>query len=422
MSPQRAGHRYAIDFFDEANQRVGTFRCTPDWGPLAEWAYFVGIRGGRLPATTATPDVAIEPVWAEAGSQPVIGGIRAIIDADPTNAREGVTCEVPYTYLRDHARTGAAQLVEQGVLETGQTFRYVVSAFPQDSCDPSGDDSAMRLSAALSDVVDVSEPLPIDEAPLAPLLAGARMRGEAAAEDFRVLVPDQVVAEIVERAQCAGEIETGGVLLGRLCRSPASTTDDVAELYLQITAQIPALHSESRSTKLTFTAETWGAVQGMVELRGRDELVVGWWHSHPDFCKKCPVESRRACAFAADFFSNEDVHLHRTCFPRAWQVALLASDHGGPEPSVALFAWRSGSVVERAYYVMSMPRHEPVRGARPPRSSDRLVQSATKDDAPNATDFARPSPDSVLRLAGDASAWETTHESVESDREEDLPA
>jgi proteasome lid subunit RPN8/RPN11 len=164
-----------------------------------------------------------------------------------------------------------------------------------------------------------------------------------------VLVPAHVLDEILAHARQAGDVETGGILVGHLRRTPGASR----ELYVEVTAQVPALHAESQTAKLTFTAETWSEAQSFLELRGRDELMVGWWHLHPHFCKACPPESRSDCVFARDFFSTEDVHLHRTCFSRAWQIALLASDHGGPEPSIALFSWRNGSVVQRGFDVLA---------------------------------------------------------------------
>ena len=51
------------------------------------------------------------------------------------------------------------------------------------------------------------------------------------------------------------------------------------------------------------------------------------------------------------FFSNTDIHMHRTVFPRAYQVALLVSDHGREALEVNLFGWRQGGVVARGFEI-----------------------------------------------------------------------
>jgi hypothetical protein len=51
------------------------------------------------------------------------------------------------------------------------------------------------------------------------------------------------------------------------------------------------------------------------------------------------------------FFSNTDIHMHRAVFPRAYQIALLVSDHGRESLEVSLFGWRHGSVVSRGFEV-----------------------------------------------------------------------
>jgi len=79
-------------------------------------------------------------------------------------------------------------------------------------------------------------------------------------------------------------------------------------------------------------------------------------------------------------------------------------------------------VVERAYHAVQQPPHQSARDARPERSKRRTPPSGGENHAPNATDFAQPSLDSVAQLAGDVVAWETTREATERDREEDLSA
>jgi proteasome lid subunit RPN8/RPN11 len=167
-----------------------------------------------------------------------------------------------------------------------------------------------------------------------------------------VFLPRRVLDEAVASARRAGDVETGGVLVGRLRRDGASAPPG---LFVEITAQVPAPHTRAESTRLTFTAETWAAVQAAITLRRRGEVMLGWWHSHPDFCRlrHCPEERRAACPGAAPFFSPEDVHLHATCFPSAYQVALLVSDSTPDGMTWSLFGWAQGMVTARGFHVVA---------------------------------------------------------------------
>jgi hypothetical protein len=57
---------------------------------------------------------------------------------------------------------------------------------------------------------------------------------------------------------------------------------------------------------------------------------------------------------AGDFFSVDDVMLHRTVFPRAHSIALVLSDYhqGNGEPSVQLYGWNQGMIALRGFYLL----------------------------------------------------------------------
>src|SRR5262249_49598024 len=142
-------------------------------------------------------------------------------------------------------------------------------------------------------VDEIAQPLPLDDAAIEPLQARSIFSGpDEPAGEVPVFLRQQILVEAVEQARVAADVETGGVLVGKLCRDPRSR-----EIFLEITAQVAAPHTRSQSTRLTFTPETWAAVQAAITLRRRNEIMGGWWHSHPDFCRlrSCPVERRARC-------------------------------------------------------------------------------------------------------------------------------
>jgi hypothetical protein len=114
-------------------------------------------------------------------------------------------------------------------------------------------------------------------------------------------------------------------------------------------------------------------VRGVLDLRAGGEVLLGWWHLHPEFCARCPEQSRARCAFRRPFFSNEDVALHAACFPRAWQVALLVSDLGEPELRVNLFGWRDAMIAERGFFSHARRRLDAALDARPAAGVQRQV-------------------------------------------------
>jgi proteasome lid subunit RPN8/RPN11 len=337
-------YQYALDILTDDGRELDRVVVTPDWDAALEWVRFEGIREGRLPPVSGAVPGVVQPVWDVKKGQPFVAAFRVII---PSQGEGDVSREVPRSYLQSYAQEAAAKLVEKGMLQAGASFRYVVSAFPVADATAVGEPQSGGFS-----IEEIVQPLALAEASLGPFLRDAVFAGaREPAGHVPVFVPRRVLDEAVELARAAGDFETGGVLVGSLRRDASAP-----EVFVEVTAQIPAPHTLSRSTKLTFTGETWAAVQAALDLRKRKEIMLGWWHFHPDFCRlrNCPMERRKRCTGASPFFSAEDVHLHATCFPSAYHVALLISDStaaGGMTWS--LFGWSQGMVTARGFHVLN---------------------------------------------------------------------
>ncbi len=334
-------YRFAIDYYTEQGRALGPVAVEPDWQPAREWARFTGMRRGLLPPLTAHTLGAIEPVWDEALGAPVCSGVRVVF---PTpDAAEEVSAEIPRAYFHELARQKSSVWIERGELAVGDLYRYRVCAYP-------GRAAATSSEAAVAGVLEAEEdprPLALEDAELTSFLGRAEPQGDFDPEDVRVFIPQQVLDEAREQSRSAGDVETGGVLVGKLHRDAVTP-----EIFLEVAAQLPAQHAEATATRFSFTPETWAAAHAALELRGNEEIVCGWWHLHLQFCRNCPEERRRVCPLARPFFSGEDLHLHRACFPQAYQVALLISDlpEGGLTP--ALFGWRRGVIERRGFHVL----------------------------------------------------------------------
>ena len=170
-----------------------------------------------------------------------------------------------------------------------------------------------------------------------------------------VFIPQSILDEAAERSGEAGANETGGILIGRLHRDPDGP------VFVEVTAQIPARHAKAEVTSLTFTRETWTDVQAALDLRasGGREIMVGWWHTHSflkEICQDCQKRKDRTCNKDALFLSEDDRVLHRTVFPRAWNVALVVSDAPCSGLSYALFGWSRGRIARRGFHVLDGDR------------------------------------------------------------------
>jgi proteasome lid subunit RPN8/RPN11 len=321
---------------------------TVDWLPAIEYAHFAGIRAGALPAATAPPPSRLDPIWEADSGPPFVTGVRVGFEVDG-----GVpfTADVPSAYFNAAAREASAAYVKDGRLEGGQNFRYRVTAFPVDApaAEAPAQGSGLEIEA-------VPQPLAVLDTPIARFLDEALLIGHDDADDMPVFVPHRLLEETRHRVREADDVEIGGVLLGRLHRDP--TRRDV--LFVELTAQLPAHHTHGNAAKLTFTPDTWAAARDALALRNDGESILGWYHSHPDWCKNCDADRQAVCPLRGIFFSADDVAVQRTVFPRAYHLGLLLSNRpAGIIP--ALFGWRFGSVVARSFHLLHAPGPPPSR-------------------------------------------------------------
>jgi hypothetical protein len=337
-------YRYAVHVLREDDTPVRQVPVELDWEPAREWLRLQALRSGRSPEEAFTLDCAIEPVWHPARGQPYLGGFRV------RAAAAGCEEEFGLGYFSELSRGVTTRLVKEAALQPGDLIRCLPVAFPL---------AAAAAAAAPPDAAgarlgkQAPPALKIEQASLAGLLNGNGPPNPESADALPVLIPERVLEEISTLTLAAEGRETGGVLIGRLHRDNAPAT-----LFAEVAAQIPARHTEASATRLSFTAATWTGVQAALDLRTRSESMLGWWHSHPvkQWCKNCPEEKRRRCSLARGFLSEEDRLLHRTVFPRAYSLALLANDvEDGP--TFSLFGWSRGVLAPREFHRLAEASH-----------------------------------------------------------------
>jgi hypothetical protein len=338
-----AGFQFVLVLFREDDdgqlgQRLGQLPITPDWEPAFAHLRFWAIRRELRPPVASATDVCVRPVWHARLGEPFLDAFDLTLDGEPV-----VTDRLPTAYLAPLARQAVAALIASGVVAAADRVRFLVAAQPGAS-DPAPDADAWLFE-------DVAQPLQITDRALP--VAVAREQGPLGQArhvgDLPILIPQAVIDQTHALSRAAATRETGGILLGQLHRDP-----DTRTLFLRITAQLPARHTVATETRLTFTEATWAAARQEVAARQRGELLANWWHFHPWWCRPCPPARRATCTLDSNFFSADDLQLHRVVFSQAYATALLISD-GPTGLTTTLFGWRQGTIVPREFHVVRAP-------------------------------------------------------------------
>lgn len=331
---------YILELMRADSTRLGFARVDPDWEPAIQHTRLSAL---RVVADTGTA-ARVRPVWHAELGEPYVSAFGVVVE---TRAGRRVASIFPITFLSAKAQDAAASLVESGDLKKGERFLYSVLAYPERAEPPHNKEPF--------DVEDTYPCPPVVPGVIADFMVRAEVSGPEEEPDFPVFVPRSVLDEIEDLGSEAGESETGGVLLGQLRRDPG-----IPEVFLQVTAQIPARHAQAELTRLTFTADTWSDVRSALELRRSNEILDGWWHTHP--ARHWHGDSRRGAEARSSelpFFSADDCSVHRTVFGQAYCVALLVSDtrseHGGWTNETSLFGWRRGVIAHRGFYITNEP-------------------------------------------------------------------
>jgi len=331
-----------VEFVREDGTVVGHADLEPDWEPAIEWSRLAGLRTRGVWAPEAQAESALEPLWHSELGEPHLRGFRVAL-----KGQDGAAWHQDFStqYFGSLARAAAVPLIEQAVLGADDRLLFRALAYAQHPARP-------QVADAFT-AIDQPQPLAIREVSRPSLMAASAPAGDTNADDFEVFLPRVVLDEASTQTAGAGDVETGGILIGHLGRERGNP-----EIVSEVTALIPARHTVGLSTKLTFTSDTWTDVRHAVELRAKGEQVLGWFHSHPQhaWCreKKCPIEAQQRCSAAIGFLSSDDIALHRTMFPRAFTVALLMT-HSIRGIVPRLFGWRAGFLEPRGYRVVAPP-------------------------------------------------------------------
>lgn len=148
-------------------------------------------------------------------------------------------------------------------------------------------------------------------------LENTKKKSFPGAYDYRIYMTKKAYEEISAHASSDTSIEIGGVMLGNIFH-------DNSGCFLEVTNVIKATNTESTVSNVTFTHETWADIINKKDAKFPDKIIVGWYHSHPDF---------------DIFLSQQDLHIHENFFNQAHQVAFVIDPIKKKE---GFFIWKNG--------------------------------------------------------------------------------
>jgi proteasome lid subunit RPN8/RPN11 len=137
----------------------------------------------------------------------------------------------------------------------------------------------------------------------------------AAGEDLRVYLAPTAHEQAWQHAQRNRSVEVCGVLVGEWKR-------DSAGPFVEVQHIIESNAARSGPAEVTFTHDTWAAINREMDTRYQGLRIVGWYHTHPDF---------------GIFLSDYDVFIHRHFFAGAGQIAWVIDPIRNQE---GVFRWR----------------------------------------------------------------------------------
>ena len=255
--------------------------------------------------------------------------------------------DFPSAYFKYAAAEASSEFVKRGKLETGDTYLFQAVAFAKNGA------QAPRSTLNL-EVIEEQLAFKYVQSLLDDFRRRSSPVGIVDIDDMPAFIPQGVLDEAAALTRAHEGRETGGILIGRLHHDSS-----LPEIFAEVSAQIPAEHTQGTIAKLTFTAETWSAASAAVRLRNQGEIYLGYWHSHPvwEWCRarECTPEKQKTCPLADGFFSEDDRAVMRAAFPRAHSLGLVVNDPAFRDLSFSLFGWREGKIHSRGFYLLEEP-------------------------------------------------------------------
>lgn len=340
MSAVRSPYDYILTLYKRDGSGVGQAPLEVDWEAAWHWAAFEGFRRGVFGHLDPGGPAIATPIWHGEAGEPHLAGFSMAIAADGSDT-PAITCVIPFGYFKRYGLALRDHYVEKGWLERAEEVWFGVTAFASQASEHAGPPQPFTVE-------EERQPLRLKSGARSDFMRRSVPAGSECPEEVpAAFIPQHVLDETAELARQAGSSETGGILVGHLVREAG----DHQDVFVEVTSQVHARRAVGSPTQLTFTAESWEAVEAALRLRGRGEIWLGWWHSHPREVSEAFADAPVA------FMSTRDCAIHRGCFPRAYSVALVVTeDPRDGELVPTLFGWHCGIIAARGFHILGGQR------------------------------------------------------------------
>lgn len=149
-------------------------------------------------------------------------------------------------------------------------------------------------------------------------------------EHIKIYIERNALAGIEEHLSSDKNNELGGVLTGFNCKLHSG------ESFIIIKNYIKAGFTNSSVSRLTFTHQTWEQINNELESKFPDEIILGWYHSHPGH---------------SVFLSDYDIFIQKNFFNLEFMVAYVF------DPTITqrgFFFWNNDKIEKaKGFYVIN---------------------------------------------------------------------
>lgn len=145
-------------------------------------------------------------------------------------------------------------------------------------------------------------------------------------DELLIFIDEACLNGVNEHLSSDKNNELGGVLTGYNCESVSG------EKFVYIKNFIKAEYINSSLSRLTFTPETWQQINNELESKYPEEIIIGWYHSHPGH---------------SVFLSEYDLFIQKNFFNLYFNVAYVFDPVLN---QTGFFIWKQDEIVKTDNY------------------------------------------------------------------------
>jgi proteasome lid subunit RPN8/RPN11 len=200
------------------------------------------------------------------------------------------------------------------------------------------------------------------------------------ASGLRVYFEQAVHDAIHKHASEDTSVEICGVLVGVWKKDAGGMGP-----YVHVSASIRGEAAASKLAEVTFTHETWSKINAKMDKDYTDKVIVGWYHTHPDF---------------GIFLSDRDTFIHQHFFSAPGQIALVVDPIRHEE---GVFVWGGGKpVLSPTHFVGTGLKWSPSQHPSSSKGAANADDQPAGEEKPGRTQTPAAAAPSPLSLTGAA--------------------